>query len=82
MLLVRANASGLYRQLGMPERLALLRRMDAAGLVPQELAADLNGHRAAASAPAALCVDAGERASTAPQGRDARSVSNARVDLQ
>eukprot|EP00974_Lingulodinium_polyedra_P075440 7310909-Lingulodinium_polyedra.AAC.1 len=30
----------------MPERLALLRRMDAAGRVPQELGADFNGHRA------------------------------------
>eukprot|EP00974_Lingulodinium_polyedra_P016382 1586414-Lingulodinium_polyedra.AAC.1 len=43
---VRASARRLYGQLAMSERLALVQRMDAAGVVPQELAADFKAYRA------------------------------------
>eukprot|EP00974_Lingulodinium_polyedra_P016436 1591934-Lingulodinium_polyedra.AAC.1 len=43
---VRANARRLCGQLGVAERLALAQRMDATGLVPQELATDFKAYRA------------------------------------
>ena len=61
---VRASARRLYGQLGVVGRPALAQRMDAAGLVPQELATDFKAYRARLQARLRRCAWTQQNAKT------------------